>query len=314
MTTDDTTGTPASPDAQFCPECGQRAEATDRFCRRCGHPLRAVAPEADLPPSQPVPRRRRRTALVAAALLALAGVAAALVIVLGGGLTTDEPDDGAAAQGRLAAERARVKPAFDELMNHRDAFLTEERRYLASMDDARDTIRGYRREKREYDEEFERIDEEFADEFDQCTRFDIPCPDPDYPEFPKVPSFSKHTKALRASSRKLEELRAVLASVQPRPELSVLHTQLLASVDALNEEASHNADVLDEAAEPAEGDDVGTLDKGKLRTLREETALPAIRQLNLAAVGVIDGLRLRKLDYDVPGGRDIDSADHSDEA
>ena len=74
----------------------------------------------------------------------------------------------------------------------------------------------------------------------------------------------------------------------------MLHTQLLASIGALKDESSHNADVLDEAAEPAEGDNVGTLYKGKLRTLHKGSALPAIRQLNLAATAVVDEVQLRK--------------------
>jgi hypothetical protein len=72
--------------------------------------------------------------------------------------------------------------------------------------------------------------------------------------------------------------------------------------------------VLDEAVEPAQEESVGTMEKGKLRTLRSGSALPAIRQLNVAAVEVIDLLELRRLDHDVPGGRDLDPADHSDEA
>jgi zinc ribbon protein len=303
MSIDDTT-----PDGQFCPECGERVQPGDHFCRHCGHALAGT--KTDPAP----PRRRRRAALVAVALLALTAGAAALVLVLGGAFETDENDTAAAAaRGRLAAQRARVKAPFEALMRQRDGLFGQERRYLTAMEDAREKIGRYRRDYKAADAEFKRIDEEFADEFDQCYRFDIPCPEPDYPEYPKVPGFAKQTKQLRAVVSKLDELQAGLASLQPEKELVVLHTQLLASVEALDEEASHNADVLDEAIEPGEGEGTGSLDNGKLRTLRAGSALPAIRQLNAAAASVVDSLELSKLDYDVPGGRDFDAGDHSDE-
>lgn len=313
MSIDDTATTPASPEAPFCPGCGQRTAAGDRFCRRCGHSL-APSTASDAGSEVSGPRRGRRTGFLVAALTALAAAAAMTVLVLSGAFASETTDEDSAAQRRLATQRARLKPMFDELMRERDAFLGQERRYLVAMSDARDTIADYRRDERDYEDEFDRIDEEFADEFDQCYRFDaIPCPEPDYPDVPKVPGFSKQTKQLRGVAVKLEELRAGLASIEPKAELRVVHTQLLACVDALKQEGSHNADVLDEAAEPTEGEAIGSLDKGKLRTLRRDSALPAIRQLNRAAVTVVDRFSLRRLDYDLPGGRDLDAADHSDE-
>jgi hypothetical protein len=301
-----------STEAQFCPDCGRRTEPGDRFCRSCGH-AQDGAPPVSAP--TPPPRRRGRKALVALALVALAGAAAALVLVLGGAFADGESDEAAAARGRLEAQRARLNSPFEELMHRRDEMFSYERRYLNAMTDAREKITRYRRADQAYNAEFKRIDEEFADEFDQCMRFAaIPCPEPDYPDLPDVPGFAKQTKQLRGIVNRLEELRAGLTAVQPEDELSVLHTQLLSSVDALKAEASHNADVLDEAVEPAQDESVGSMDKGKIRTLRSGSALPAIRQLNLAAVEVIDRLELRKLDHDVPGGRDLDPADHSDAA
>jgi hypothetical protein len=96
-------------------------------------------------------------------------------------------------------------------------------------------------------------------------------------------------------------------------DVAMVHTQLMASVDALEEEAGHNADVLDEAVTAAEGEGYGELDAGKIKTLRDDGALPAIRQLNRAAVNVIDRYKLPIASYDVPGGRDLDAVDHSDE-
>ena len=318
MSTNDTAGTPASLDPRFCPECGHRAEAADRFCRSCGHQLTAVPASVESASVESAsggerPGRRRK-ALVAASLLALASAAVALVLVLGGAFSSAQPDAAeAAAQGRLAAQRERQNAQFEELMNQRDALFVQERRYLNAMGDARDKLRGYRAAENEYKAENKRIEQEFADESGPlCPVRQGPVSRPDYPEIPKVPGFVKQTRQLRGAAVELEQSSASLASVEPGDELRVLHTQLLASVDALKDEASHNADVLDEAVEPAEGEGYGVLDKGKLRTLRAGGALPAIRQLNLAASGVIDRLKLRRLDYDVRGGRDLDSADHSD--
>jgi hypothetical protein len=124
---------------------------------------------------------------------------------------------------------------------------------------------------------------------------------------------SDETEQLRKAAADLDEQQSELANVAPRADLRVLHTQLLAAVAALQDEANHNADVLDEAVEPAEGESVGRLNSGKLRTMREETALPDVRQMNRAAMKVVTVLQLDRTDYDVPGGRDVDSDDHSDE-
>jgi hypothetical protein len=141
--------------------------------------------------------------LITVAFLALAAASAALVLVLGGAFgTSDESKEAQAAKGRLAAMRARVQPGFDDLMNRRDAFFGQERRHLAAMSGAREKITRYRREERDYTAESKRIDEEFADEWDLCSRFTaVPCPDPDYPEFPEV------HRALRGSSGQFVGLR-----------------------------------------------------------------------------------------------------------
>lgn len=300
----------------FCPSCGKPAASGDRFCRHCGARLDDTAPPAGVsgeareegaaPAARPW---RRRLALIGAfAALALAAGAVAFLIVRGGG---DGEADAAAA---LATERERVTPQFDELMQRRDSFFTLERRYLAALGDAREALADYRRKDRDYAAEVKRIDDEFADEFDECYRYTaVPCPSPDYPDVPAVPSVSKQTRAMRTTARRLGSLRAELTSTTPLPRLRVLYDQLMASIDALKDEADHNADVLDEAVTPAKGDATGTVDNGRLRTLREDEALPSIKEMNRAAVDVVKRLELPLTRYDLPGGRDLDSDDHSDE-
>ena len=86
-------------------------------------------------------------------------------------------------------------------MDARDEFLAAERDYRSAMRSAQRTLRDYRRADRDYEAESKRIQEEFADEFDECRRFDVPCPDPDYPTAPKIPGFSQPPRtSARASS------------------------------------------------------------------------------------------------------------------
>jgi hypothetical protein len=238
-------------------------------------------------------------------LLLLALVAAGAVVVASGVLDRGD-DDGASEL------RSQVKPDFDIAMRDRDRLFQLERAYLASYADAQEKVADYRRDDREFKAESKRIEEEFADEFDACLRFSaVACPNPEYPDPPEVPSFNKETKNIRAAASDLQNLEAELRARVPDSELTGFHTQMLAAVESLVEEAEHNADVLDEAAEPAEGEGTGALNRGKLRTLRDESALPAIRQMNRQAVDLIRRLDVDPAAYDVQGGRDVDPADHS---
>ncbi len=88
--------------------------------------------------------------------------------------------------------------------------------------------------------------------------------------------------------------------------------QLDTAVESLKNEAEHNADVLDEAIEFGVGEDaIDQVNKGKIKTLRRKSALPAIRAMNRSAVRLITDLSLPIGEYDVPGGHDIDDGDHS---
>lgn len=315
----------------FCPHCGKPTAEEDAFCRVCGTDLRvgtsgAAASDGETQPDEesreaeveqpaapdpaPVaggPRRRRWPLVVLIVGLMAAGVVAVLAI---GGVFSSSGDD----QDALGEERARLRPQLTVIMRERDAFFVQQRRYIQAMGDANTTLNAWRREDRETTAESKRINEEFADEFDACARFvDVPCPSPEYPDPVKVPSVSAEARRLRRVDARLQEASARLSSTTPQPELRVLHAQLLASIAALRDEAAHNADVLDEAVTPAQGDDPGRVERGKLKTLRRLTALPSIRQMNRAAVALIDGLRLPRSQFDVPGGRDLDDGDSSDE-
>jgi hypothetical protein len=197
-------------------------------------------------------------------------------------------------------------------MEMRDEFFTTQRRYLSALSSADRKARVFRRDEVAFQAENKRISEEYADEFDACAKYtDVECPDPTYPDAPKPPSFTRETKDVRGAATEWEELRARVASRNPSPEFATLHTQLLASVETFEANAKHNADVLDQAV-TADQEGYGSVDQGKLRSLRRrESGLPTVREMNRAALAVIRKLDLPVREYDVPGGRDLDSADDS---
>jgi hypothetical protein len=297
--------------ARFCPECGSTVGASAKFCGNCGQALPA---HSEVHPPQfvsspdsadaPRPRRRGRAALIALALIGLALAAAAGVIVASGVLSGEDS---------AADLRSKTKGPFDSAMRNRDQLFQLERTYLTAYGRAQEKIADYRRKDREVRDETKRIEEEFADEFDACLRFAaVSCPNPTYPDPVVVPSFSKETKEIRQVATDLSDLDAELRTEVANAELRAFHAQLLAAVEALTDEAEHNADVLDEAVKPPENeDDTGSLDRGKIRTLREDAALPAMRQMNRQALEVIRDLDVDRSVYDVPGGRDLDPQDHS---
>jgi hypothetical protein len=301
--------------SRFCPRCGEATDAADRFCRSCGADLNApvdagqrdadkTGVEPPLPETSPE-RSVGRRILAALGLLLLVGAVAVGVLLATGALTGGSDQDDVAIDP--AAERA-----FTREMAFRDEFYKAERAYLQPLEQANGELHRYQRKDRSYTAETKRIEEEFADEFDACLRFAaVPCPEPTYPTAPEVPNFGQETKQMRAASQQFGELRAQLNSIQPRYGISALHTQLLAAIEAMQAEIDHNADVFDEAAQ-APGEDVsGGLDKGKLKTLRRETALPSIRQMNQAALRATRRFRQALRTYDLPGGRDLDPDDHS---
>ena len=305
----------------FCPQCGSGGTASDRFCRDCGTALahgESPAPEAE---GTAHPRNRRR-AIVAGGLLALAAAAAAGAVIVSGTIASNADDEQRAekrAEKRAAqvrSEKARAVAAgdFNELMRDRDRFFTAERSYRAALADGNRKVRAYRKEQAAYLADNKRIQEEFADEFDACSRYvDVECPDPTYPDAPEVPGISRETKRLRAAASDWEELRAQVVNASPPAELRTFHTQMLEAIDTLKANAEHNSDVFDEAVTEGEGGEEGSgnVDQGKLKTLRQTSGLPAIREMNRAALETVKRLQLPLADYDLRGGRDLDPSDSS---
>jgi hypothetical protein len=289
--------TPSPP--TFCPSCGSASGTTDRFCRRCGADLGG---DADLPRSG----RNRGPLLAVVALLAAVAAAAAVVVVGGGG--DDKPK---AKPNPAVAARRQLKKPFDAEMHFRDALFSTERDYRSAMRSTNRSLRRYKSAQKAYAAESKRIEDTFAAAFDACSRYNTPCPDPTYPDAPKVPSFDDDVRTMRAAASDLQTLRVAVSSSRPPVPLAVMHSQLLEAITALQSTASHNADVLSEAVTPAEGEGSGGLDNGKIATLRTEEALPAIKAMNAQAVALIRRMGLPLLSYDVPGGRDLDVHDNS---
>lgn len=306
-----------APEGEFCPKCGSAVGATDIFCRRCGASLQeadpiAAADEGDATPRRRGLRRLRDTkvlvAVVAFVALLGAGAAVAAFTLVG---QSDEPTAAESAQAEVEAHRARLLTPFQEAMQMRARFFSAERQYIDAMADARRSIRNYQRRQAQVRRETLEIQRANEAQFELCRAYvEVECPDPTYPDSPQVPDLDGSVEKLRAAARRLDQIKADLVTFERPDELGVFSAQLLASVEALNEDATHNADVLVEAVSSSfEGGEF--LDSTKLKTLRAETALPSIRQMNRAAVQVIRLLGLKLTDYDVPGGRDAEPGDHS---
>jgi hypothetical protein len=239
-------------------------------------------------------------ALIAGGIV-LALLAAAAVIAVTGVLDSSSEDTS-----------TELKSRFDGAMRYRSDFFRIEREYLSGMGRADEKLSEYQRKDRSATARNKRLNEEFADEFDRCVRVDVACPEPNYSEAPEAPRLRKETAKIRSAANDLDELAVRLVDVTPRPELVPLFSQLEKAIEALKQEAEHNADVLDEAIDYAVGEDaIDQVDKGKLKTIRRRSALPAIKAMNGSAVRLVKSLSLSMGDYDVPGGQDVDPEDHS---
>jgi hypothetical protein len=317
--------------SSFCPECGSAITPTDKFCSSCGHGLQRAAdsgsdkldnePRTEPPAAGgdagPKPTRRRSRIIVAGALAAcLAGVAAALLLT--GVIDQSKNESASANAGKQRAHlRAQLGPPFNNVMDSRDAFFRAERKYLAAMSDARRTTKNYQRQYAVFEAETKRIVEANQPAFDQCAGAnDIPCPDPTYPDAPVVPSVGRQITQLRDAGKQLGRIHAQLVGESPPARLKALQSELLTAVTALQTNAPGNANILTEAVAPGnptsgEGGPSAGVDKAKIETLSDEDALPAIGQMNVAAVAIIRALGLPLANYDVPGGRDLDTSDHT---
>jgi hypothetical protein len=260
-----------------------------------------VAPGGDGHEAVPESGRRRKTFLVLGLVPIVAGVVLAVLLVSGMIGESEDP---------TASAKARLQAPFDAEMRRRDTFFESERRYVEAMKDADTKTRTHRKEVAAYQAEVKRIDQEFADEFDACNKYiDVECPTPEYPDYPKVPDLNPEARALRSAASGFQELSARLTSVSLPGELTVLHAQLTKATDEIQSDAEHNADVLDETIVDGEGG--RSFNREKIKTLHRDSGIAAIKQMNIAAMRLIKALGLSQAGYDVPGGRDLDPADHS---
>lgn len=297
--------------AKFCPNCGAVIGHSDHFCRSCGTSLDDGEATSDKP------RGSRRTWIPLVAIL----VVAALVGGAWAAISMNKADDqdaraAAEAEKARAAAAAQSKEHAEEVagfraeMRARDDVLTTERLYLRPFRAAQVKVRSYQRDLKAAQADTKRIEQEFADEFDACSRYtDVECPDPDYPEYPDAPVLENETKSMRKAAKRMSALRARLSSQPAMPVFRPFRSQLIDGLQELQSEANHNADVLDQAVTTGEGG--SGLDEGKIRTLRRGEAEPMIQELNRTALTHIKRLRLSRMDFDVPGGRDIEPGDHS---
>jgi len=310
-----------------CEQCGSDAGAGDLFCRSCGAKLDQSSEQAahgvsDDPVAEdttearhePLPETTevvrpfyRRWSVVAGflAVLALVG-AVALLLASGGGEESKTPKPKPAV-----AARARLQEPFETLLRERDTYFTLERQFLGAMGSARGKYEAFITAEDGYEAETERITAANEPGYALCrTYYEIPCPDPYYPDSPQVPDFATEVLQLRATEADFRDLLAALNSMDVPKDLSVMHAQLVKSVETTTSEAAHDADVLSQAA--TSGDEgYGTVDRGALQTLRTDDALASIREMNAAAVSLAKRLKLSPDDYDIPGGRDLDPTDHS---
>jgi hypothetical protein len=210
--------------------------------------------------------------------------------------------------------RKRVIPQFQQVMRERTSFLVAERLFLSAMDDATTRVRRYQKQVAANAAESKRISEINQPGFDACSNYNVPCPNPTYPTDPAAPDVSADVRKLRKAGRRLNSLHAQVLNATPEPQLKVLYTQFQAAIEALAADASANADTLTKAVTPPDanvGESTGGVDASQIKTLHDESAIPAVRQMNQAAVRSIRLLKLVVRDYDVPGGIDADPDDHS---
>jgi hypothetical protein len=310
----------ATPETQFCTHCGSSVGASDLFCRRCGTRTGEAEANSGASTDESASARRglrRRKVLLplfasSALVVAIAAVAGFTVLSSSEEATAAEKQQAAAAkqQAQLDVLRARLRPPYEAIMQLRTSYFSAERQYLAGMSDARRSLRTYKQRLAQYQAETTAIERANEAQWELCRTYaEVDCPNPTYPDYPQAPDLDSNVEKIRAAARRLDQIEADLVGVDQPAELTVLAAQLRAAIESLNGDATHNADVLVEAVATGEGGEY--VDARKIKTLHEQTALPAIRQMNREAARIIKVMGLRLVDYDVPGGHDADQADHS---
>ena len=263
--------------------------------------------------TKPRGRMRRHPKLIALGAIVVIAALAGTGIAFGG-FRSQEPTQAETAQRALQTSRARLQAPFVESMRLRDDLFTAERAYLSSMAEANGLIARYQKRVAKVKAENKQIDIANAPAFVNCRTYaEISCPSVVYEDQPTVPDVTASITKLRTTAAKLNSLKARLLNIDPLPELKVLNAQMLSSIENLTTNANENANVLTQAVNTTtEGEDgTGYVDEAKVKTLSGNDALPSIIQLNHATNGMIKLLQLPVGNFDVAGGHDIDSSDHS---
>ena len=315
---------------RHCTKCGTEAEHDDFFCRSCGARLAeqptAAAPDPDTSEQPPVADDAPDAAATASAptddpvsprrgLRYLVAGGIGLVVLLAVLLATGVIGGSNSEEEQQAALVARLREPFQDAMKSRDTLLLAEREFLSANTDSRAALRRYQRRAAEVRDANKRISDANEPLFDACANGSVACPNPTYEDMPNVPDVGSSIKELRSAATRLGKLNATVLSITPAEELKRFYPQLTSAIRSLQEDATYNADTLTKAVnpgEPAQGEgEGGYVDRAQTKTLRDESALPAIRELNAEALAVVRKLELPVSNYDVPGGTDRDPADHS---
>ncbi|MDP9825021.1 hypothetical protein [Kineosporia succinea] len=220
------------------------------------------------------------------------------------------------AQAKAAAltrKQDELKPRFEALMTQRAAFFTAERQYLPAMKRAKASVAAYNKKVKAAQDENERISAAYAPAFAQCAQYSyVNCPDPDYAEFPDAPDVDDEVKQLTTVANSMTSLKAELVGIQATGDLATAYAQLQSAVEILGQDAKENVTILNEAVTlPDEGDGGGYVDKAKLKALNGNDSLPTVKQMNATLVRILKDAQIPMGSYDLPGGQDLDPADHS---
>jgi hypothetical protein len=312
----------------FCPACGAGVAEEDRFCRGCGRPLEddphdaatGTAPmDTNAVPAQETdggrPSRSRRLVIAGTLLIVAIVVVAIAVIALGksSSKVSAEITRAHAAERAYAALKSRLYGPFTVAMGQRTKFFIAEANFLNATRDANAKIKKYDGESKAVEAEDKQISNANSGLESACRapESSVPCPNPTYPEPPTAPSVASDVATLHHAAAELSSLKAEVLSVSPQPELQGFYAQLQAAITSLATDAEANANILSEGVTEASGGSKGYIEEKKLSTIHPETGLPSVRLLNRDAVALINTLHLEIGQYDVPGGTDVNPADHS---
>jgi hypothetical protein len=302
----------------FCASCGTKRGAADRFCSSCGASLSldegsdsaSSTPEAG---AEQVSSTRRRVLAVGGLGAAVVAVVLGLVFVLG--IFSTGPSVAQRHQSALVASRLRLLPPFQNAMQQRTQFFTDERSFLSAMADANQKIAGYKEHKLSVEAQDKQIEAAYSAQQSACSAAfsTTPCPNPTYPKVPSAPEVHGDISRLRSAVGRLTNLKAEVLAVSPPSELKVFYAQFESAIGTLLANAQADADTLQQGiTEPEQGtESIGSVEEQRLGTLQPDQAVPAIRIMNREAVKLIDQMSLQISQYDVPGGTDIDPTDHS---